>query len=81
MVYEFEGKTEREAIDTAVESLGLQRDEFDVEIVETQKAGLFNFNKKVVIRVHTQDVDGNRFDTTPAAPKSKPRVQTEVPKV
>lgn len=55
MEYEFEGKTEREAIDAAVEALGLERDEFDVEILETQKAGLFNLSKKVVIRVHTKD--------------------------
>ena len=31
---EFEGKTEKEAIDKAVEALGLERDEFDVEIHE-----------------------------------------------
>jgi spoIIIJ-associated protein len=55
MEYEFEGKTEREAIDAAVDALGLERDEFDVEILETQKAGLFNLSKKVVIRVHTKD--------------------------
>lgn len=55
MTHEFEGKTEKEAIDAAVEALGLNRDEFDVEILETQKSGLFNFSKKVVIRVHTRD--------------------------
>ncbi len=53
MVYEFEGKTEKEAIDAAVQALGLERDEFDIELMETQKSGLFNFQKKVVIRVHT----------------------------
>ena len=52
MVYEFEGRTEKEAIDRAAEELGLQKDDFDVEIVETQRSGLF---KKgfVKIRVHT----------------------------
>ncbi len=55
MVYEFEGKTEKEAMDLAIEQLGLNRDQFDVEILETQKGGFLNFNKKVVIRIHTHD--------------------------
>ncbi|MCL2601894.1 MAG: protein jag [Treponema sp.] len=52
MVYEFEGRTEKEAIDRAAEELGLQKDDFDVEIIENQRSGLF---KKgfVKIRVHT----------------------------
>jgi len=52
MVYEFEGRTEKEAIDRAAEELGLQKDDFDVEILETQRSGLF---KKgfVRIQVHT----------------------------
>lgn len=52
MVYEFEGRTEKEAIDKAASELGLEKDDFDVEIVETQRSGLF---KKgfVKIKVHT----------------------------
>ncbi|WP_010255942.1 RNA-binding cell elongation regulator Jag/EloR [Treponema primitia] len=52
MVYEFEGRTEKEAIDRAAEELGLEKDGFDVEILETQRSGLF---KKgfVKIQVHT----------------------------
>ncbi|MFQ3619789.1 MAG: RNA-binding cell elongation regulator Jag/EloR [Spirochaetales bacterium] len=57
MVKEFEGKTEKEAIDKAVEALGLNRDEFDVEIVETQKSGFLFKKGKVVIRVHVDDED------------------------
>ena len=37
MTYEYEGKTEREAIELAASELGLERDQFDVEILETQK--------------------------------------------
>ena len=55
MVYEFEGKTEKEAIDAAIASLGMNRDEFDVELVETQKTGFLNLQKKVLIRVHTRN--------------------------
>jgi spoIIIJ-associated protein len=52
MIYEFEGRTEKEAIDRAAEELGLEKDGFDVEILETQRSGLF---KKgfVRIQVHT----------------------------
>ncbi|MDR2304398.1 MAG: protein jag [Treponema sp.] len=52
MVYEFEGRTEKEAIDRAAEELGLEKDDFDVEIVETVKQGLFK-KGSVKIRIHT----------------------------
>ncbi len=55
MYQEFEGKTEKEAIDAAIEALGLERDEFDVEVLETEKSGIFNLQKKVRIRVHLAD--------------------------
>ena len=52
MTYEFEGKNEKDAIEKAAAELGLERDEFDVEIIETQKKTLFK-NGYVKIRVHT----------------------------
>ena len=52
MIYEFEGRTEKEAIDNAAEGLGLEKDDFDVEILETQRQGLFK-KGHVRIRVHT----------------------------
>lgn len=52
MIYEFEGKTEREAIELAAAQLGLETDEFDVEILESLSGGLFK-KGKVRIRVHT----------------------------
>ena len=52
MTYEFEGKTEKEAIEKAAAELGLERDQFDVEILETQKNTLFK-KGYVKIRVHT----------------------------
>ena len=58
MIYEFEGRTEKEAIDKAASELGMEKDQFDVEILETQRSGLF---KKgfVKIQVHTdQSVTG-----------------------
>ena len=55
MIKEFAGKTEKEAIDRAIEALGLERNEFDVEIVETQKSGFLFKKGKVVIRVHVGD--------------------------
>lgn len=57
MYQEFEGRTEKEAIDIAIEALGLERDEFDVEILETEKSGFLSLQKKVRIRVHlNQDI-------------------------
>jgi spoIIIJ-associated protein len=54
MVYEFEGRSEKEAIDAAAEELGLERDGFDVEILESQVGNIFK-KGKVRIRVHTRD--------------------------
>jgi spoIIIJ-associated protein len=53
MVYEFEGRTEKEAIDRAAAELGLEKDDFDVEILETQRQGLFK-KGYVKIQVHTE---------------------------
>ncbi len=52
MTYEFEGKTEKEAIESAAAELGLEKDQFDVEILEVQKNSIFK-KGYVKIRVHT----------------------------
>ncbi len=65
MIKEFEGKSEKEAIDKAIESLGLERDEFDVEIVETQKSGFLFKKGKVIIRVHVGDETAVGNDLSP----------------
>lgn len=57
MVHEFEGKTEKEAIDRAVEELNLDREKFDVEIVESEKRGIFK-RGTVRIRVHLHEENG-----------------------
>jgi spoIIIJ-associated protein len=57
MVKEFEGRTEKEAIDRAIEELGIDREEFDVEIVEAQKSPWPFKKNKVVIRVHVEEED------------------------
>ena len=49
-VHEFEGRTEKEAIANAIEAMGLDEDEIDVEVVKT-RSGLFG-GGKVTIRVH-----------------------------
>lgn len=51
VVEEFEGKTEEEAIEQAIQKLGLRREDIDVEIVESRKPGLFR-SGNVRIRVH-----------------------------
>jgi spoIIIJ-associated protein len=74
MVYEFEGRTEKEAIDRAASELGLEKDAFDVEIVESQRGGLF---KKgfVKINIHTNQPEKARkeekkMEKKPADPKA-----------
>ncbi len=61
MTFEYEARTEKEAIDLAAAELGLEKDEFDVEIIEAQKGSLF---KKgfVKIRVHCDSVSGAATD-------------------
>ena len=56
MVYEFEGRTEKEAIDRAAEELGLEKDDFDVEILENQRSGLFK-KGYVKIQVHVNPLE------------------------
>jgi len=51
MEYEFEGRTEEEAIEIAARELGIARDEFDVEIMESQRGG---FLKKGKTRIKVQ---------------------------
>jgi spoIIIJ-associated protein len=65
MEFEFEGRTEKEAIDRAAGELGLEKDDFDVEILETQKSGLFK-KGLVRIRVHV----GNFTVTSKPKPRS-----------
>lgn len=65
MVRDFEGRTEKEAIDNAVSALGLDRDEFDVEIVESQ-SGFFFKRGKVKIRVHVEEEESEaEYDGSP----------------
>jgi len=76
MVHEFEGKSEREAIDQAAAELGLARDEFDVEIVESQAGGLFK-KGRVVIRIHTRELQSEPSRTE----RPKPRREEDAPRV
>jgi spoIIIJ-associated protein len=80
MIYEFEGKTEREAIELAAQDLGLDTSSFDVEIVENQGGGLFK-KGKVRIRVHTKDTPGAiaKEETAPVGEASEPRHAEPVP--
>ena len=56
MIREFEGKTEQEAIDNAIKELNLGREDFDVEVIESEKKGLFR-KGSVTIRIHVEDAE------------------------
>ena len=70
MTYEFEGKTEKEAIENAANELGLSQDQFDVEILESQKKSLFK-NGYVKIAVHTLDEEADEGFSSSFAAASK----------
>jgi spoIIIJ-associated protein len=57
MIREFEGKTEQEAIAKAMAELGLDENEFDVEVMDEVKKGLFT-KGKVKIRIHIEEEEG-----------------------
>ena len=47
MLYiDFEGETEKEAIQLALDSLGLTEDDVTIEIITKEKKGLFGIGKK-----------------------------------
>lgn len=64
LVQEFEGKTEEEAIQVALESLELSEDQIRVETVDLDsKIGFFGFrNRKLVrIKVYYEEVTGSKI--------------------
>ena len=70
---EFEGRTEQEAIDKAVEELGLDRDDFDVEILEKEKKGLFrkgNVRIRVYFGEDDSDIEEEPEEEEPEAEKA-----------
>ncbi len=70
MVMEFEGRTEKEAIDRAISELGLDRDEFDVEILEASKKGLFFKKGSVKIKVHLNTNNFNVKESSSLDPEN-----------
>ena len=61
---EFEARTEEEAIDKAIEALGLTEDEIDVEVVDEQRPGFLK-GGKVRIRVHLADDERDAAEQEP----------------
>lgn len=56
MTRDFEGKTEQEAINKAVEELHIEREDFDVEILDNGRRGLFKkANVKIRVYIDTND--------------------------
>ncbi len=64
---EFEGRTEQEAIDKAIVALGLNRDEIDVEVVESKKGNFLFGGGRVKIRVHVEEETTTESRTAPQA--------------
>jgi spoIIIJ-associated protein len=86
IVKEFEGRNEKEAIDRAIEELGLDRSEIDFEIVEAKRPGLLFRGGKVKIRVHVSEEeveaavqDGRLSSERPIEAQAPPRRQSGGP--
>ena len=86
MVQEFEGATEREAIDRAIEELNLDREEFDVEIVEEGKKGFFRKGSvRIKVYVSGRDIPNTMEDppqpryNTVEAPAEMPEISDSHP--
>lgn len=64
MTRDFEGRTEQEAINKAVEELHIEREDFDVEILDNGRRGLFK-KANVKIRVHIDTNDDEQEQSLP----------------
>jgi len=65
IVKEFEGRNEKEAIDRAIEELGLDRNDIDFEIVESKRPGILFRGGKVKIRVHLTEETDEEYEDEP----------------
>ncbi|MCF6335631.1 MAG: protein jag [Spirochaetales bacterium] len=65
MIKEFEGRTEQEAIENAASALNIDREEFDVEILDVSRKSLFR-KGNVKIKVYIDD-NGSMADENPEA--------------
>jgi spoIIIJ-associated protein len=75
IVKEFEGKNEKEAIDRAIEELGLDRNEIDFEIVEAKRPGILFRGGKVKIRVHLSEEEHEEAEEEPGQPDDEQPVE------
>ena len=64
MTRDFEGKTEQDAINQAIEALHIEREDFDVEILDNGRRGLFK-KANVKIRVHIDTDDEEEEQKVP----------------
>lgn len=71
MVYEFEGRTDQEAIENAVKTLGISQNQFDVEIISRERQGLIFKRNVVRIRVHLNE------STSPSSELVVPKEKVE----
>lgn len=77
MIKEFEGKTEQEAIAKAMAELGLDENEFDVEIMEAAKKGLFK-KGTVKIRIHVEEEGDEAAGETQAVYVPNPELEKKI---
>lgn len=79
MIREFEGKTEQDAINQAIEELHIEREDFDVEILDDGKRGLFKRgNVKIRVHVDTEDNEEPKKVFIPEAEEDEDEEDLEI---
>ena len=78
MTRDFEGKTEQDAINQAIEALHIEREDFDVEILDNGKRGLFK-KANVKIRVHIDSDPDDEKDSRPFIPEDEGLSDSDYP--
>ncbi|MCF0120936.1 MAG: Jag N-terminal domain-containing protein, partial [Oscillospiraceae bacterium] len=72
---DFTGKTEESAVEAGLASLGLERDEVSVEIIERAKSGFLGFGSSpAVVRLSYEVPDP--VPETPVKPERAPQAET-----
>lgn len=77
---DFSGKTEEDAIETGLKTLGLERDDVSVEIVERSKSGFLGIGSSAaVVRLSFEAPDEEKVPNVESARPAKPAKAEKVP--
>lgn len=77
MTREFEGKTEQDAINKAIEELHIEREDFDVEVIDNGRRGLFKkANVKIRVNIDSCEEPEDVLPMEPEEEEDEDNIQT-----